>query len=104
MYVIDYKKIGNTMWYIGHCISIFSLLPSLIDPKEKYIIVISFTIAAIGQLITMLSRYIERYSKKSTIEDVNVNKRNKGYKCSDDYKIDIIDSNESNKQKEIKSQ
>ena len=68
------------MWYIGHCISIFSMLPSLTYPNEKYIIAISFTIAAVGQLITMLSRYIERYSRKSIKENnidmikININK------------------------------
>lgn len=56
---IPYKKIGNSMWYIGHSISILSSIPVIIDRTHEATIY-GFIIAAVGQIITMTSRIIER--------------------------------------------
>jgi hypothetical protein len=52
--------IGNIMWYCGHCTGALSTVPSLISRNGEYTLLITFSVAAFGQLITMLSRYIER--------------------------------------------
>lgn len=81
---MSYKKIGNIMWYVGHCICIFGMLPSLIsvikrDDYDRYVIavLITFSLAGIGQIIVMLSRYIERYDDhkyQNNGNDVKLNK------------------------------
>lgn len=54
-------KIGNVIWYIGHSLSILSSVPAITNNKDA--VIYGFIIISICQLIVMISRYIERWSK-----------------------------------------
>lgn len=52
-------EVGNFLWYCGHTISIFSALPIIIE-RSYEATVAGFIIATLGQIVTMISRCIER--------------------------------------------